>query len=184
MEARLPYGKPFILKQYAKLIFNCNELPKDVEQTEAYFRRFLIIPFEVTIPESEQDKQLSQKIIANELSGVFNWVLDGLKRLLENKKFTESYKIKLAREQYEKESDSVKLFVEEKRYIPDTTMRIPVSELYGSYRSFCLEDGYQPINKMGFKTRLKNCKIIVEKKNIGLVAFLKQVPEAEYKNFG
>jgi len=28
VEARLPYGQPFILKQYAKLIFNCNELPK------------------------------------------------------------------------------------------------------------------------------------------------------------
>ena len=102
VEARLPYGKPFILKQYAKLIFNCNELPKDVEQTEAYFRRFLIVPFEITIPESEQDKQLSQKIIANELSGVFNWVLYGLKRLLENKKFTDSHRVRLAREQYEK----------------------------------------------------------------------------------
>ena len=89
VEARLPYGKPFTLTQYAKLIFNCNELPKDVEQTEAYFRRFLIIPFEVTIPEAEQDKQLAQKIIATELSGVFNWVLQGLKRLLKQKRFTD-----------------------------------------------------------------------------------------------
>lgn len=72
VEARLPYGRPFIITHYAKLIFNCNELPKDVEQTEAYFRRFQIIPFEVTIPEAEQDKQLAQKIIVNELSGVFN----------------------------------------------------------------------------------------------------------------
>ena len=56
VEARLPYGQPFILKQYAKLIFNCNELPKDVEHTPAYFRRFLIIPFDITIPTQEQDK--------------------------------------------------------------------------------------------------------------------------------
>jgi putative DNA primase/helicase len=70
--ARLPYGEPFTLKQYAKLIFNCNELPKDVEHTNAYFRRFLIIPFDVTIPPEEQDKQLHTKIIENELSGVFN----------------------------------------------------------------------------------------------------------------
>ena len=55
VEARLPYGKPFSITGYAKLIFNCNELPKDVEQTRGYFRRFLIIPFEVTIPEAEQD---------------------------------------------------------------------------------------------------------------------------------
>src|SRR5690606_17922094 len=56
IEARLPYGQPFTMKQYAKLIFNCNELPKDVEHTNAYFRRFLIIPFDVTIPPQEQDK--------------------------------------------------------------------------------------------------------------------------------
>lgn len=50
VESRLPYGQPFMLKEYAKFIFNCNELPKDVEHTTAYFRRFLIIPFDVTIP--------------------------------------------------------------------------------------------------------------------------------------
>jgi putative DNA primase/helicase len=75
------------MTDYAKLIFNCNELPKDVEQTEAYFRRFLIIPFNVTIPEHEQDKELAKKIIDNELSGVFNWVLSGLKRLLMQQRF-------------------------------------------------------------------------------------------------
>ncbi len=87
IEARLPYGNPMILKEYAKLIFNCNELPKDVEHTTAYFRRFLIIGFDVTIPEDKQDKQLPQKIIQNELSGVFNWILQGLDRILEQKNF-------------------------------------------------------------------------------------------------
>jgi putative DNA primase/helicase len=66
IEARLPYGEPFILNEYAKLIFNCNELPKDVEHTDAYFRRFLIVGFDVTIPESKQDKELHKKIINNE----------------------------------------------------------------------------------------------------------------------
>ena len=61
VEARLPYGQPFILRQYAKLIFNRNELPKDVEHSNAYYRRFLIIPFDVTIPEHEQDKTYTSK---------------------------------------------------------------------------------------------------------------------------
>ena len=80
VEARLPYGEPMTITNYAKLIFNCNELPKDVEQSNAYFRRFLIIPFDTTIPEQQQDKELSKKIISSELSGVFNWVLQGLNR--------------------------------------------------------------------------------------------------------
>ena len=88
VEARHPYGKPFILTSYAKFIFNGNELPKSVEHTHAFFRRFKIIPFEETIPEEEQDKYLAEKIIKNELAGVFNWVLEGLERLLSQDGFS------------------------------------------------------------------------------------------------
>ena len=70
---------------YAKLIFNCDSLPSEVEQTLGFYRRWLIIYFDQIIPEKEQDKQLAKKIIESELSGVFNWVLEGLERLLEQK---------------------------------------------------------------------------------------------------
>ena len=116
IEARLPYGEPFILNEYAKLIFNCNELPKDVEHTNAYFRRFLIIGFDITIPENKQDKQLPQKIISNELSGVFNWILQGLDRVLEQKNFSKCDAIENARSNYEKQTDSVKMFIDEFEY--------------------------------------------------------------------
>ena len=67
VSARLPYGQPFILKSYGKLIFNANELPKNTEKTDGFHRRFLIIPFEETIPKEEQDPELSKKIIESEL---------------------------------------------------------------------------------------------------------------------
>lgn len=181
VEARLPYGRPFTLTQYAKLIFNCNELPKDVEQTEAYFRRFIIIPFEVTIPESEQDKQLAQKIIKNELSGVFNWVLQGLERLLQQQNFTESETVNRTRQQYKTESDSVKLFLEEEEYIPHLTNYEPIKRLYSQYRMFCQEGGFSPVNQLNFQKRLTLSKVIVMKKNVGKVAFLTK--KIEYKNY-
>lgn len=67
---------PFLLTDYAKLIFNNNELPKDVEQNDAYYRRLLIVPFVVTIPVEERDSTLPNRIIESELAGVFNikWV--------------------------------------------------------------------------------------------------------------
>ena len=55
--------KPIIITNYARLVFNTNELPTDTEQTHAYFRRFLIIPFEVIIKDENQDKKLAQNII-------------------------------------------------------------------------------------------------------------------------
>lgn len=180
VEARLPYGRPFTLTHYAKLIFNCNELPKDVENTEAYFRRFIIIPFEVTIPESDQDKQLAQKIIKSELSGVFNWVLQGLDRLLQQKHFTESETVKRTRAQYEKESDSVKLYLDEEGYLPHPVNYEPVKGLYARYRMFCQDGGFNPVNQLNFQKRLNMSKIIVQKRNVGKVAFLTN--KIEYKN--
>lgn len=163
VEARLPYGEPFTLKQYAKLIFNCNELPREVEQTNAYFRRFLIIPFDVTIPPEKQDKNLHNKIIENELSGVFNWVLDGLNRLLEQKGFSECKAAENTVADYKKQSDSVKMFIDENEYKGSSQVYTLIKDLYPSYRGFCIEDGFKPVSKVNFSKRLKNLNIIVER---------------------
>ncbi|TVZ16406.1 phage/plasmid primase, P4 family [Maribacter sp. MAR_2009_72] len=163
VEARLPYGEPFTLKQYAKLIFNCNELPRDVEHTNAYFRRFLIIPFDVTIPPHEQDKQLHSKIIENELSGVFNWVLEGLDRLLNQKRFTDCEAVKMAVNHYKSQSDSVKMFIDENNYQNSPTEYRLIKELYQEYRAFCIEDGFKPVNKSNFIKRLSGFGVFVNR---------------------
>lgn len=172
VDARLPYGQPFILKQYAKLIFNCNELPKDVEHTNAYFRRFLIIPFDVTIPPQEQDKNLHTKIIESELSGVFNWVLEGLNRLLEQKKFSKCDAVQNAVEQYKLESNSVQMFLNENEYKPDAVEYILIKNLYPEYKTFCIEDGMTPFKKTNFIKQLKTQNIVVDRLRVGNVAYL------------
>ncbi|MFV5692055.1 DNA primase family protein [Flavobacterium sp. LT1R49] len=172
IEARLPYGEPFILNEYAKLIFNCNELPKDVEHTNAYFRRFMIINFDITIPEEKQDKQLPNKIIQNELSGVFNWVLQGLDRVLEQKNFSKCEAIENARSDYEKQSDSVQLFVNEYDYKKSTKEYVLISVLYPQYKTFCIEDGYRAVGKTKFIQRLNHYKIFVNRLNVGNVAYI------------
>ncbi len=163
VEARLPYGQPFMLRQYAKLIFNCNELPRDVEHTNAYFRRFIIIPFDITIPEHEQDKQLHTKIIESELSGVFNWVLIGLNRLLDQKKFSECVAAQKALEQYKIESNSIKLFLEENNYNSSSSKYLLIKNLYPEYKAFCMDDGMKPFNKRNFIKQLRAMGYLVER---------------------
>ena len=174
VECRLPYGKPFMLTNPAKLIFNCNDLPRDVEHSHAYFRRFIILPFAVTISEKDQDKQLAQKIIQSELAGVFNWVMLGLKRLLANHKFTDSEAVKNQVESYRVSSDSVKMFIQECGYTTSVDAYILIVELYKEYKSFCLDDGYHPVGKSKFIQRLKNDGVNTERKNVGNSASLKK----------
>ena len=184
IEARLPYGEPFILTDYAKLIFNCNDLPKDVEHSEAFFRRFLILGFDVTISEEKQDKELGKKIINNELAGVFNWILAGLERLIKQKNFSKCKAIEEARTTYEKQSDSVKMFIEESSYHTSTNYT-SIKFLYNQYRVFCIEDGYKPVSKSNFMKRLGHYKIVVTRISEGNVAYIsqdlgKEVLDAEF----
>jgi putative DNA primase/helicase len=156
IQARLKYGNSFTMRNYAKLAFNCNELPKDFDHQNAYFRRLLIIPFRVTLPESEWDQTLAQKIIKSELAGVFNWIIEGLKRLLKTEKFTESQIVKATLETYKRESDSVACFIGENSYKPSSQDYILLKNLYADYRAFCLDDGASALKKSNFKQRLKS----------------------------
>ncbi len=172
MEARLPYGQPMIIENYAKLIFNTNELPKDVEFNNAFFRRFTIIPFEVTIPEEEQNKMLHKDIINDELPGVFNWVLDGLQRLLSQKGFSQSPSIDKALEEFRTESDTVKRFLDEEGYKGDPEKKILLKDLYQEYREFALDDGNRLLSKQSFKKRLESLKIYVKRESLGMQVYV------------
>lgn len=171
VEARLPYGQPFVLKQYSKLAFNCNELPKVNEQTYAYYRRLLPIGFDVTIPPEEQDKQLHVKIIENELSGVFNWVLEGLRRLLEHRHFSHCEAVERAVEQYKIESDTVQLYLSDQGYTPSATNEQPLKNLFEDYKVYCVEGGYKFCTRKTFTDRLKNCGYQLTRRNFGLIVF-------------
>jgi putative DNA primase/helicase len=155
IQARLPYGRPFEMKMYAKLAFNANELPVVTEHTKAFFRRFLIVPFDVTIPEEEQDVDLAAKIIAEELPGVFNHVLVGLKRILECRKFSDSEKAKQAVEDYKRESDSVRMFLDDEGWVVVPDEGTKLTDLYAHYRGYCRDNGHFPLGRNKFAKRLE-----------------------------
>ena len=154
--ARRLYKDAFTYRPTVKLIFNANKLPVESERTTAYFRRFMIVPFEVTITDEEMDIELHRKIIDNELPGVLNWIIEGLKRVSTAKHFTSSPKSDQALETYKKESNSVAQFVEEYRLIPDPYGFVPNAELYRSYSEFCNESGYKRLSKANFGKEMKS----------------------------
>lgn len=176
VEARVPFGTAQIVSDYAKLIFNCNELPIVTDHTYAFFRRFLIVPFNVTIADNEKDPELASKIIENELSGVFNWVLEGLGRLIDQQKFTYCESCESALLQYQKESDTVALFLEENPYKPDPKITIELQTLFEQYKQFCVDCGNRFVSKGKFRKRIELLGFSITKRNVGLVVFAYKEP--------
>lgn len=66
------------------LVFALNEMPRFRDLTSAFFRRVMLFSFDVTIPESKQDRSLADRIVKTESSGVFRWIMEGLWRLQSN----------------------------------------------------------------------------------------------------
>lgn len=164
ISARSPFGKPITITNYCRFMFNTNLLPKDLEQTSGFFRRFIFLVFDKTIPENKRIPDLAERIIESELPGVFNWVLEGLERLLVQKKFTNSAHIDKAFEKVKLESSSVSLFLNDKGYKKSVSNYIVATELYPLYDEYCKTNGYYKVNKTEFLRRLENENIIVKRK--------------------
>ena len=152
--ARQKYGKTMEIDSQCKFIFNANSLPDTKEHTDAFYRRFLILPYTQRIPNEEMDPELPKKIIASELSGVFNWVLEGLERLLKQKDFSKCEASIKAVEDYKKESNYVHLFTEDKHLIADTESKMSIGKLYEMYRSWAKENGITTLEKPKFSKEL------------------------------
>jgi putative DNA primase/helicase len=175
VEVRLPYGQPFLMTDYPKFIFNANVLPENTANSDAFFRRLIIIPFTVTTAPENQDKNLHSKIIATELSGVLNWVLAGLKRLLVQKGFTESPAIDDIIKKFRTDSDSVQLFIDDLKIVPSADKKMSLKNLYKSYREYCTSSGYRAINRSKFKKSMENKGFTTSRHGTGNVIYLKQI---------
>ena len=149
------YCSPFTLYNKVKFMFNCNKLPSENENTKAYYRRFLIIPFDEEITEEEKNINLAKKIITNELPGVFNWLLRGLERIIHQQKFSYCERAEKALGDFRKQGDNVQLFLEEQSYQHSESNREALNNLYTNYKNFCHDDGYKQKGKNNFSKELE-----------------------------
>ncbi|MCD6654390.1 MAG: phage/plasmid primase, P4 family [Sulfurovum sp.] len=172
--AREKYKTGFDLVNNCKFVFNANKLPQVLERSDAYFRRFLIIPFTVKISNEEKDPELHTKIIQSELAGVLNWVIEGLDRLLAQKKFSECTAATEALQAYKRESDTVLLYLEEYTLVPDATSFRLIKDIYKEYESLCKDSGYRALVKSEFSKELTERGFENGRKNIGRGFYMKK----------
>ncbi|HYB07343.1 MAG TPA: phage/plasmid primase, P4 family [Nitrososphaerales archaeon] len=102
---------PFVNR--AKLTFSCNVVPEVYEDTTAFFRRWIIIQFPHQFDGPRADKDLLKKLTtAEELSGVLNFALEGLRRLRSNGwTFSNSRSTEEVRLDYIRRSSPMKAFL-------------------------------------------------------------------------
>ncbi len=99
-------GKPvFSFKPTVKLILSMNNLPSTKDKSTGYYRRLSILNFTAHFSEENRDRDLKEKL-QKELSGIFLWAIEGLKRLRDNQfKFSYCKNMEETLKDYEKEQN-------------------------------------------------------------------------------
>ena len=191
------YGRPFTFVSYAKLIFATNKIPKSPDDTDAFFRRWIIITFPFKFSpnpdpskgEKKADPELAQKIIKNELPGVLNWALEGLKRLMTNNwKFSNTKTTEETRLDYIRKSDPVRAFFED-AVVVDPNGAVAKAELYHAYTQYCNENKLERVGDVAFFKGLE--KLGVDIHNVSFkrvegkaIRFLKGVTLLPHEKWG
>ena len=157
-------NKPGItFKPEAKLWWAMNNAPRTTDRSGATVNRLKPILFNRSIPKHERIQNLDA-ILASELSGIFNWLLAGYRRLVENRKFTEVAQAEAWKQAYTEENDTELTFFNE-CLESDPNSSIQSSMLYKEYRHWCEDNGF----------RAKNINQVAKDwERLGLEKFLKK----------
>lgn len=105
------------------------------------WRRLRLIPFTVSIPKEEQDRDLPETLKGEHMA-ILRWMLDGLKDW-RKVGLSPPPAVLAASEEYRREMDMLEDFIAD-RCERSTVAAAPNGPLYASYREWCLDNGSRP----------------------------------------
>jgi len=160
------YRDPISVCVRGKWLVLGNQLPAIADHTTGFWRRWDIVPFSVTIPESERDPLLASRIISNELSGVLRWALEGLVRLQARGMFFPVMPAAMAQVIHEAKADtnSVLAWHDESDIVVADEATTPKDDVFEHYRTWCERNGLSSMAAPRFWTRLRDIVTVTEQR--------------------
>ena len=152
--ARFLYGEYFSFAPTFKIFMATNHMPKIHGADNGIWRRVKMIPFNVTIPPEQRDKELPQKLLA-ENSGILNWLLQGYASWKKEGLLEEPPVMKNANEMYRMDMDSVGTFMAECfDYDASNKLRITTKQLYDTYLKWCTKNNERVMTQKWLSMRV------------------------------
>jgi P4 family phage/plasmid primase-like protien len=136
----------------ARLTLACNTRPRFSDRSDGIWRRMLLVPFRVQIPEEERvigmDK-IDWWEQSGELPAILNWAILGLARLRQQGRFTRSRLVEQTREEYREEMNPARMFL--KQFLEESRSgETPTRLVYQFYAGWIRENGYKPLSERQF----------------------------------
>jgi putative DNA primase/helicase len=132
---------------------SCNAIPNFADDSPAFRDRLIVLRMGQRFDDADghkPDRQLSAKL-QQEVSGIFNWSLAGLRRLTEQGEFTMTASTKEERNKFARAASPIRTFVEDTcEVVDDRKEHVDAEVLYQRYVNWCGRNGSRPAPKTKF----------------------------------
>jgi putative DNA primase/helicase len=160
--AEYKFKDSFEFTPYARLVFSANHPPKSLDASAAFFRRWIVVPFERTFADDAPDTIPSDKLDAmlsdpTELSGVLNKALEAIGAIWRRAGLSESDSTKSATDEFRQATDPLAVWLD-RNTVQDLEARTPQDLLHREYSSYCTNAGRPSITKTAFGRAMKKLR--------------------------
>jgi P4 family phage/plasmid primase-like protien len=161
IQMRALYKQAYTVRNRAKLVFACNELPDSGDTTHGYFRRLIIVPFEAEFSSERGNLDpFIEKKLSEELAGIFNLCFRAYKQTKKRGKFLEPQKTVETKRQYMLDIDPIETWAD--RFLDvhplgnghDDNL-LPLPKAYQEFAIWIEQNGMKPISSIWFTRKLR-----------------------------
>ena len=161
---------PFSFRPRAGHIIAGNKLPPVKDLSPGFFRRWMPVGFNRVFAESEQDRDLSQKIIDQELPAVAAYCLHAYVDLLRRGHHKLAGSSEMLLNTWRLYSDPVAMFLHVRTDKGDLEAKFePAGRIYQQYRLWAQKNGNEMMSKTKFGLRIKKLGVPAARKEAGVV---------------
>ena len=188
---RHPYSKrPTKVTKVPLMLCCANGMPPTTDDTEGYFRRFLIILAPNHIDERDKDVTLEKKLQADDVkAAIFNWIYEGYKAFLKNEgKIEIASSVKDIVQEMKENANSLSRWISTMGYCaaPDPqNTNMPgwksLREWVKEYISYCNDWGETPRSRSAVTEQFKKMGLVSKRRSDGIWYYMEQKVEKEEK---
>lgn len=135
--ARFMRANPFTFRPVLKLWLATNHLPRVDDDSDGFWRRMRLVPFERQFKGADRDNDLEEKLMG-ELPGILAWAIRGAAEWY-RRGLDAPQKVMMATLQYRQSADPLADFITERCILGDFTIGAGV--LYRTYLAWCDAQG-------------------------------------------
>lgn len=169
ISASRKHGQAFEFVPYAVPLFAANDFFRTSDNSRGWRRRWMVIEFPNVVESEDNTGPLyDESILVDDIPGIFNYAMDGLRRLMERGRFAAPQAVKDVTTRMHDEADPFLTWLDEDDAVwLGDDQSSPKDDVYKAYAAWCRRNGYQPMNSASLAQRLKQRGVTATRPRVG-----------------